>query len=478
MKGKLCSLINRYKTLSPAAKASIALLFARLFVKGLSVISAPIFTRIMSTSQYGDVSTFTSWESVIMIVVTLNLSSGVFNNGMLDFKQDRDSFMYSSLCVASISTLIWFALFFAFRGFFFELFGVSTQVMAVFFAYCLVEPAFEYWSGRQRYEFKYKKLTLVTILSAVLSTALSIIVVLTQPDENKAEAKIIAGMVVPVIIGIIFYIYITAKSRAKAKLSYIKYAVRFNLPLIPHYLSMYVLSSSDRIMITRLTNSANTAIYSVAYSAASVVTLLWTSIEASLAPWMYEEISKGNKAGVRKRTFQLLCLFAGVSIFATLFAPEIIMILAPEDYYEGIYLIPPITAGVFFTAVYGVYMRIELYYKNTTFISIMTVVAAGTNVVLNYLFISGFGYVAAAYTTVICYVMLALLHYVNVKRLGMAEYVSNRNVALLALAVILVMVGVSMIYSYTLARYLLIVITALIIAVKRKTVMSVIKNQK
>ena len=53
-------------------------------------------------------------------------------------------------------------------------------------------------------------------------------------------------------------------------------------------MSMYVLASSDRIMITKMVSSSATAIYSVAYTIASVINIVWQSIEASLSPWIYE----------------------------------------------------------------------------------------------------------------------------------------------------------------------------------------------
>ena len=80
--------------MSSAAKASIALIVVKFFQKGLSMITGPIFTRIMPMSQYGIISTFTSWQSILYIVATLNLSQGVFNNGMLDFKKDRSVFCF------------------------------------------------------------------------------------------------------------------------------------------------------------------------------------------------------------------------------------------------------------------------------------------------------------------------------------------------------------------------------------------------
>lgn len=58
---------------------------------------------------------------------------------------------------------------------------------------------------------------------------------------------------------------------------------------------MYVLSSSDRIMITKMIDTTSTAIYSVAYTVASVIQIFWVSIEASLSPWIYENLDRNRK---------------------------------------------------------------------------------------------------------------------------------------------------------------------------------------
>ena len=87
--------IRKFNEASPAVKASMVLLVSNLVLKGLSFISGPVFTRIMTTEQYGLVSNFNSWRDIFYVFVTLNLASGVFNNGMLEFKNDRDRFQFS-----------------------------------------------------------------------------------------------------------------------------------------------------------------------------------------------------------------------------------------------------------------------------------------------------------------------------------------------------------------------------------------------
>lgn len=104
-------------------------------------------------------------------------------------------------------------------------------------------------------------------------------------------------------------------------------------------------------------------------------------------------------------------------------------ILAPASYKAGIYAIPAIAGGVYFTAVYSLYMRIELFYKKTTFATVASTIAAISNIILNYIFIEMFGFIAAGYTTMVCYALLALLHYMNVKRKNMMMQLIIKNIS-------------------------------------------------
>lgn len=468
-------LISKFKSASPAAKASMALLFANLVLKGLSLISGPVFTRLMTTEQYGIVSTFISWQSMFSVIITLNLSQGVFNNGMLDFKENRDEFELSLLAISSTLSIAFLLAFCLLKPLFVNMFEMPESLIYIMILYFLVVPAYQFWSGRQRYEFKYKKLTILTIGSAVVSLIVGIVAVLLAGENNTAVARVCVMEGVNIALGICFYIYLIIKAKFRVRLDYCVYALKFNLPLLSHYLSMYVLSSSDRIMISKMISTSATAIYSAAYTVASVINIVWQSIEASLSPWIYEKLSNNDRNSVRKVTFDIVLLFAVLCLGSTLFAPEIMLILAPKSYSTGVYVIPPVAAGVFFTAVYSLYMRIELYYKKTGFAAIATCIAAGVNILLNYIFIKIFGFIAAGYTTMACYILLSLFHYFNVKRKGYDDILNNQGIFAISLILIVATIAVSTVYSYTIVRYVAIALFIVVTFFKRKKIISLIK---
>ena len=64
-----------YHKLPVQVKASLWFLICSFLQKGISVISTPIFTRLLSTAEYGQYSVFSSWLGIINIFVSLSFQT-------------------------------------------------------------------------------------------------------------------------------------------------------------------------------------------------------------------------------------------------------------------------------------------------------------------------------------------------------------------------------------------------------------------
>lgn len=163
-------------------------------------------------------------------------------------------------------------------------------------------------------------------------------------------------------------------------------------------------------MITWLADASQTGIYSLIYNFSMIATVITTSLDGVWVPWFtkqmnnkgYKEINKVAVDYVNLMTYAMCCLI--------MVAPEVVKILASEPYWEGIVIIPPVVLSNYIIFVYTMYVNVEHYYKKTVRISLYTAVAAVINLVLNYILIPYFGYVAAAYTTIVSYVVALILH--------------------------------------------------------------------
>lgn len=106
--------------------------------------------------------------------------------------------------------------------------------------------------------------------------------------------------------------------------------------------------------------------------------------------------------------------------------------------------------------------------------------AAVANVVLNFIFIRIFGYVAAGYTTLACYILYSVGHYVVSKRILVAEGIEeNLMDAGFLLACSAFLIGVSVIcnllFPYRILRYAILFASAGLVFWKRELLLNVIQ---
>jgi len=397
--------------LSKGFKASIVYTISSMLSKGLAVITIPIFTRIMNTEQMGIVNLFTSWQAMIGVVATLSLTSGGYMLAMKEFEKQRDNYMASVLSLTSIMTVVMTLIYVICMGFFNRWIGLSSRLMFLMLFGFLVSPAMDFWLARQRYEYKYVRAGLVTIVSSLFATILSIICVLIGRSKeygDLAEIRLFSTNFVVFGIALFFWIFIMVKGKKHIDFHYWKYSLALSIPLIVNSVAMQILSVSDRTMISKMVGNRELGIYGVLYSVSSLSIIVWSAINSSFVPFLFEKIDKKEgRISVQAISTKLMLVYGFFAVLATSVAPEIVRILATNEYYEAIYIMPPIAAGIFFTSVSNIYSNVLIYYKKTHYIMISSIIAASLNLILNYIFIKTWGYMAAAYTTLIAYIVLA-----------------------------------------------------------------------
>lgn len=467
--------IKKIKQLPQGVKASIAFFFASVISKGIVYITTPLYTRLLTTDEYGQVSVYTTWLNLFGIVAMFCLSYGVFNNGMIDYPEKRDDYSFSMLILSNIITVCFSALLLCLYPLIKSQLGLEPPLLILMCLSFLFQPAYNFWTARQRYELKYKMTVIWTILTGLLSTLISVIAIICTSD-NRFYARIFGAEMTLIVIYIGFYIYLAVKNSFKINTCYWKSALIFNLPLIPHYLSTYLLGSSDKLMISYLIDDSATAYYTVAYSVAAIATTVWSAINSSLIPFTYEKCRDKNYKAISAITMPLLTVFAVVCILVIMLAPEVVAIMATADYMEAVYVIPPIIGGVFFQVQYFIYANIVYYYKRPKYVMYASVTSTVFNIVLNYLFIPKFGYAAAGYTTLICYMLQASIDYLALKKIVKEKVYNMRYLGILSLGVIITSLISAMIYDHTLIRYAVVLTSIILCIIFRNKIIGIIKT--
>lgn len=475
---------KKYFNLSVSVRAGFWYTVCSFIQKGISFITVPIFTRMLTTEQYGTVSVYYSWQGVLMIFCTLNLFYGVFNNGMVKYEKDRSAFLSSMQGVVTTLTLLLFVIYFFLQNVLNPIFELNTALMTVMFCDILANAAFLFWSARERFEFRYRAIIVVTLMIAIFCPSLAIGAIYFSPKQYADTVRILAYALVTILICGVIYVGNFVKGKTFYNRKYWWYAIHFNVPLVPHYLSTLLLNQSDRLMISKLVGKSEAGIYSLSHNLAMVLNILTSAINNAFAPWLYNQLKKKEYrkiALVSNGLFLMVAVALGLLIGL---APEVISLMATKDYYEAIYIIPPLAASLYFMFMYQIFANVEFYFEENKFIMYASVSGAGLNILLNYIFVQSFGYLAAGYTTLVCYIVFGIAHYIFMKK-TVTKYIGAEiilfdiktvleiSIALLFYALIMLSV-----YQHLIIRYVLLVLSVFLLVKNAKRITDIFKTIK
>lgn len=458
-------------------KASFFFMLGNILQQSVSIITTPIFTRILSQNDFGVTNVYQAWYGILSVIITLTLTAGSYNTAMLDFKDEINEFTSSMLALTTLSTGIYFIIYLIFKKQISDLMGLPSILMYVMFLAIFLSSAMGFWMAQQRFNYKYKLSVTLSILMTLFGAIFSYLIVINI-DGNRAIGKIIGGFIFTGAVSLVIYVNLILKGKTGFNYKYWKYALIFNIPLIPHYLSTIVLAQSDRILISKMVGNAEAGLYGVAYSASLVISIVFSSINASWVPWTFKKMRDKKYGDIRGLANYIVIFCALACIGFISFAPEIIRILAAPSYYQAIWVVPPVVLGAYFTFLYSLFANIEFYYKKTKFIMLASICAAIVNIVLNILFIPIFGYIAAAYTTLIAYMIFCFMHYLFMTKITNKQIYDINFIFLSSFILILISFGIMYLYNYFVIRYVIILILLLAIIVKRKDITMTIKLMK
>ena len=400
---------DKYKKLPIQAKASLWFLVCAFFQKGIAFISTPIFTRILSTDEYGQYNVFISWKNVVSVIVTLNLFAGVYIRGLVKYSEEKRVFSSSLQGLTLTLVGIWSLIYFGFHNFFNQLFNLNSLQMLLMLLTIWTSSVFAFWSMEQRVDNKYRMLVAITVIVTILKPIVSI--TLIGLADDKATARILGVSIVEVVFFVGMFAAQMKRGRVFFEKRFWKHALAFNIPLIPHYLSTSVLNSADCIMVKRMVGESAAGIYSLAYSVSMIMTVFNTALIQTIEPWLYKKINEKKIEDISRVAYPSFLIVATVNLVLIAIAPEVVRVFAPIEYYDAIYVIPPVAMSVFFMFSYIFFAVFEFYYEKTKLVTLGTTVGALLNIVMNYFFINRYGYIAAGYTTLICYMAYAGFHF-------------------------------------------------------------------
>jgi O-antigen/teichoic acid export membrane protein len=388
----------------------------------ISLALAPFLTHHLSPSDYGILSVLNTFILLGAAISQLGLPSAFFRAYNYDYTSSRDqrdvlATVATLLCLVSIPAATGMALLAPFLANFFfgrpSLGGLVALASGVMLLQNLAVPGSAWLRAESR-----------ALFFALLATGNVLIVLITNIILVGILHLGAAGSLIATGCGYGSSVLCTMpmillRVGIKIRTDMVWGLLTFGLPAVLNIVTYWVLQLSDRYLLTLLGSPVQTARYSVAYSLGSAMSVVVMG-PFGLA-WqgaMYAIAKRKDAAEVFQLVFRWFSMFLLFAAFGLSLVGIILLDwLFPLTYHSGALVIPIVALSLAFYGVYYVCLTGAYITRKAWLAAVFTTIAAILNVALNLVLIPLYGPMGAAASTLLAYVVLAIIAYIVNQRI-------------------------------------------------------------
>jgi len=363
-------------------------------------------TRYLTPTDYGIVATFNVLLAVMVVFVGLSMNGAINVNFFKLTKEELKEYIGNVIIILFISFILVYIITYFLQSSISLFIKFPEKWISNIVIVALFQSLFAVTIVLWQVEQKPLLYGLFQIPRTILNVSLSLIfVVLLQWGW---QGRLWGIIITSIIFGLlsIFVLYKRKYVKVSFNKRYIKDALFFGVPLIPHALGGWIITGIDRIFINTMVDVAATGIYTVGYQVGMIVILLASSFNLAWSPFLFEKLKKNDyltKVKIVKFTY----LYNGCIIFLALalsfVAPYFLKYFVSKNFYFAHKYVPWIAFGYAFKGMYLMVVNYIFYVKKTYILAWVTFFSAGVNIVLNYFFIKANGAIGAAQATTITF---------------------------------------------------------------------------
>lgn len=379
----------------------------------VSFLLLPLYTSLLSTSEYGIVDYITSIAVFIVPFSTLLMDEALFRF-LIDCKteEEKQEVFSSSMVIASTGEIVFLviitpiAVFSSFR------YGLILLLYVTFSSLSMMLNAFLRGIGRtdQFALFNFLQGTLTIVLNVLF------IVGLKMRAEGLLFSTIIAMGTVSLMFFCKFHVWRFVDLN-KVKADNLKKVLKYSLPLIPNKVSWSIINVSDRLIIMNMINSSASGLYAVSYKFPNLMDTVYGFFYQSWKESSARVLGQGDQDAFYQDVYSYLRHFMfAIVLLMTACMPLIFRLLINKSFNEAILYVPILLLGTYYSNISGFFGGVFTAYKDTTIMGITTIIAAGCNVIVHFLLIKYVGLYAGAVSTLVSCYIVYLYRKIKVKK--------------------------------------------------------------
>lgn len=384
-------------------------LIANLATKALSFISIPVYTRLLTTEDFGIVNVFLGVAGILSSLLTLCTDQSV-SRYYFDKKDDEDfkRFVGTSSILASVVFCLNALILIVSLDWVANLIGLSRSLTLL-----LIPVSFFNILGltfEQIYTVlkQSRKIAMSSLIRAYVSFGLAVILILLMND-HKYMGQIGGLLVAGLLMSFIWINGIRQYFKAAFDKKYVNYIFKFSVPLIPYALSGIIIEQFSKISLAKEVNLSQAGFYSLALTISGIVSIITAVTHQAWAPYYFQYMNAKDFERHDSDIVRIFNISLLSGIFVSFFGLEIGITLANKDFISSLYLIPYFVYGYIFHQLAYVYMRNFSFVYKTYYSSIVVIASGLLNVLLNLFLIPKFGQLGAAYAFSFSYLLMCII---------------------------------------------------------------------
>ena len=397
---------------SKLLKNTMIIAIGNICTKCIGFFMLPLYTSLLSTSEYGTVDVINVIISLSVIVMTFQLEQAVFRyliEARGDSEKQKEYITTTMVFVVSVNVvcITILSVFFRIINYQYTFYVIATIVLNVIGAFFLqIARGLGY--------------TIVYAMGSFISGSLNVILnvlfiaILGWKVEGMLLAALIANIVSSFYIGFKIKIW-TFLQFQNFKICSLKELLKYSIPLIPNTLCWWVINGSDKVVINAFIGVAANGIYSVAYKFPSIFSMITNIFHISWTESTAENIeSDDHTVFVQRIMNKTIRMYSTANICIIAIMPFVFSIFVSEAFKEAYFYIPLLMTGALFHSIANLYGSLYTALKKTNEIAKTTFLAAIINLGINIIFVKYIGIYAAAVSTVLAY---AIITHIRHKRI-------------------------------------------------------------
>lgn len=390
-------------------------ILSTILLRGISLFTAPLFSRMLGTEGYGVVSIYTIWMGVAAIAFTLQ-TNGTLVNARVEYPEDQQKKYQSSVMSLSLlAFLLCSALVILFLPWVSARLQLHWVLVLLLLFHAFGNFCFNFLNSKFTYEYKADKNMVLSVGVTLMTLVLSVVLILLLPKEFNYYGRILGMALTYGSMGVAICGYILVQGKTFYHREYWKLALTLALPVVFYSLSEILLGHCDRVMLQHMMSESMVGQYSLAFNFGGIMLTIFAALNNSWLPFYFDDMKAGRKEQMQAQAKNFLELFTVLSAGFILLTTEVYHIFASRDFWPGTMLVPIFVSSYYLNFLCTFPVNYEYFHKKTKVVAVVTIGAAFLNIGLNYVLIRAIGMMGAALATMISHGVQLISHYVYVR---------------------------------------------------------------